>query len=160
MMKGNPGRPEPTRAHRDTATKCNPMERGAGTPRELAAETAALRSAGILACEFWQRPAASLVAVSRCAQPTRGWISLTPPLLPPSVCRDDKCLCLGTARISLSANSVWKLPYQVDSSLMKRWPNCVFVGTSPLIEVRSSSLVFRRITSASARKQISADKTN
>jgi len=58
---------EAGRAHLDTATKCSPMERGAGTPRELAAETAALRSAGVLACEFWQRPAASLVVVSRCA---------------------------------------------------------------------------------------------
>ena len=52
------------RAHLDTATKCSPMERGAGTPRELATETAALRSAGVLAGEFWQRPAASLVVVS------------------------------------------------------------------------------------------------
>ncbi len=60
---------EAGRAHLDNATKCSPMERGAGTPRELAAETAALRSAGVLACEFWQRPAASLVVVSRCAPP-------------------------------------------------------------------------------------------
>ena len=61
------GRAHLDTAHLDTATKCSPMERGAGTPRELAAETAALRSAGVLACEFWQRPAASLGVVSRCA---------------------------------------------------------------------------------------------
>src|SRR6266403_1594377 len=57
-------------ARPDTATKCNAKERGARTPRELAAGTAALRSAGVLACEFWQRPAANLVVVSRCALST------------------------------------------------------------------------------------------
>src|SRR5438094_232357 len=51
-------------AHFATDARYGPKEHGAGTPHELAAETAALRSAGVLACEFWQRPAASLVAVS------------------------------------------------------------------------------------------------
>ena len=37
-----------------------------GTPREPAAETAALRIASVLACKlFWQRPATSLVVVSK-----------------------------------------------------------------------------------------------
>src|ERR1700680_1654454 len=54
--------PIPLRAYLDTATSRGQKEHGAGTPRELGAGTAALRSAGVLACEFWQRPAASLVA--------------------------------------------------------------------------------------------------
>src|ERR1700680_4734302 len=57
--------PIPLRAYLDTATSRGQKEHGAGTPRELAAGTAALRSAGVLACEFWQRPAASWVPVSR-----------------------------------------------------------------------------------------------
>ena len=49
------------RAHLDTATKCKSRRKqhGAGKPREPAAGTApAPRSAGVLACGFWQRPAA------------------------------------------------------------------------------------------------------
>ena len=49
-------------AHFATDARYGPKEHGAGTPHELAAETAALRSAGVLACEFWQRPAASSMA--------------------------------------------------------------------------------------------------
>ena len=56
-------------AHLDTATKgkSRRKQHEAGKPREPAAGTAAPRSAGILACGFWQRPAANLLAVSRCA---------------------------------------------------------------------------------------------
>ena len=45
----------------DTATKCKSRwkQHGAGKPRAPAAGTAALCGAGVLACGFWQRPAAT-----------------------------------------------------------------------------------------------------
>jgi hypothetical protein len=58
-----------SQAHFDTATafKRRWEQHGAGKPREPAAGTATLRSAGVRAGEFWLRPAA--IPIRNCAMP-------------------------------------------------------------------------------------------
>src|SRR5690242_7912100 len=55
------------RARLDTITVFCPCGPGGGTPPVPAAETAALHSAGVRACGYWQRLAARSVAVFRCS---------------------------------------------------------------------------------------------